>query len=60
MATVFEAQWGGGNCPECGDPILKGDEVSYSGEDLVHDECNAHSFSSYNYLTDAQWDGDEE
>lgn len=52
MATVFEARWGGGKCGECGDPIEKGDWVSYAGSDLVHEECG---YSTYNYNEITDW-----
>lgn len=45
MAKVFEAKFSGGYCPECGDPILRGDEVSYAVDLLVHAECNDPSAS---------------
>lgn len=44
MSRVFEATYGGSWCPECGDEIKKGDEVSYlTGGELLHAECNVES-----------------
>lgn len=40
MSKVFTAKYSGGTCSECGDPILRGDEVSYAVDLLVHAECN--------------------
>ncbi len=42
MAKVFIASYTGGNCI-CGDRIVKGDEVSYMIDSLVHAECNEDS-----------------
>lgn len=51
MAKVFEASYTGGRCPDCGDDIEKGDEVSYSADgSLLHAECNpASEYDSYFY-----------
>lgn len=59
MSSVFYAKWDSGKCPECGDPIEKGDEVSYSGQDLLHSECN-YSPSEYYYDELLHWNGDVE
>lgn len=55
MATIFEADWGGGTCPECGDAIERGDYVTYSGNDLIHEECSASTYH-YDPLTQLDWE----
>lgn len=44
MAKVFIAKFGGTKCPECGDEIKEGEEVSYAVDLLLHAECNENSF----------------
>lgn len=36
---TFQAQFSSGDCPECGDPILKGEWCRYVGGDVFHEEC---------------------
>lgn len=52
MATIFEAQWGGGTCIECGDPIKRGESVTYAGDDIVHEECG---YSPFNFDERTDW-----
>lgn len=55
MARVFKAQYTGGHCPECEDPIMKGEEVSYAADkSLLHAECNPAS------TYDDGWDEDDD
>lgn len=53
MAKVFIAAFASGKCPECGDEIKKGDEVSYAIDILLHAECNEGS-----YWDDREYFGD--
>lgn len=52
MARVFIAKFDGGLCPGCDDYILVGDEVSYTGDVLVHAECNEDTDWSSDLLDD--------
>lgn len=43
------------HCPECGDPIMKDEEVSYAADkSLLHAECNPAS------TYDDGWDEDDD
>ena len=55
MARVFQATYSGGACPECSDPITKGDDVSYCDNELLHAECNV--MSDFDFQDDStDWD----
>ena len=56
MAKVFIAQYTGGECPECGDPIERGEEVSYAVDFLVHAECNDQTYWSDDDLLNGDYD----
>lgn len=43
MARVFKAKYRSGLCPECGNRIEAGEEVSYLMDELLHAECNYRS-----------------
>lgn len=39
LGPVFAASYDGGECDECGDDILEGDEVLFVDGDLTHYQC---------------------
>lgn len=39
LGPVFHASFDGGECGECGDEILEGDEVLFVDGDLTHYVC---------------------
>ena len=54
MAKVFKALYRSGTCPECGDTIEKGDEISILDGEYLHAECNPRSDWSDAYLMTAE------
>lgn len=39
LGPVFSASFDGGECGECGDVILEGDQVLFVDHELTHWEC---------------------
>lgn len=59
MSLVFKASYRSGKCPECGDPIEQGEEVSYSADgSLLHAECDAGAYWA-DPNVDEYWEEDE-